>query len=102
MKYILKDLFLGNPEVRVIIIGMGADVDDPVHVQVQVIELWDLVLLHHLTQAGVPLRQPSIEFGHTHRHKDSVLSVQIIISLKMKQSNECVPIHFMDLCYSAY
>ena len=52
---VLENFLLGDSEVRVVIIGMGADVDDPVHVQVQVVELRDLVLLHHLTQARVAL-----------------------------------------------
>ena len=37
------------PEVDVVIVGVRADVDDPVHVQVQVVEFGNLVLFNNLT-----------------------------------------------------
>ena len=69
----IKDYVLCDPKVWVFIIRMRAVVDDSVHVQVKVVELWDLVLLDHLTQAGVPLRQPAIEFWDPHGQLLTVL-----------------------------
>ena len=40
--------------------------DDAVHVEVEVVELGNLVFLHHLTQAGVPLGKPAIKLGNSH------------------------------------
>lgn len=37
-----KDLLLSDTEVYVLVVGVRALVDDPVHVQVQIIKLWDL------------------------------------------------------------
>jgi len=41
-------------------------VDDPVHVEVEVVELGNLVLLDHLAEAGVPLRKPAVKFWNSH------------------------------------
>ena len=48
MEDVCDDLLLGDPEVRVVVVWVGAVVDDAVHVEVEVVELGDLVLLHHL------------------------------------------------------
>ena len=66
MENVLEYLLLTDSEVRVVIVGVGADVDDAVHVKVQVVELRDLVLLHHLTEAGVALAEPPIKLGDSH------------------------------------
>ena len=63
---VLKYFLLTDSEVRVVIVGVGADVDDAVHVKIQVVELWDLVFLHNLTEAGVALAEPPIELGDSH------------------------------------
>lgn len=42
MEDIGEDLLLGDAEVHVLVVGVRALVDDPVHVQVQMIKLWDL------------------------------------------------------------
>ena len=39
---IFEDLFFCYSEVRVIIIGMRAIMNDSVHIQIQVIKFWDL------------------------------------------------------------
>ena len=39
MKNVLKYFLLTNSEVRVVIVGVRADVDDAVHVEVEVVEL---------------------------------------------------------------
>jgi hypothetical protein len=39
---ILEDLLLGDAEMRIEVVGMRADVYDPVHVQVQIVKLRDL------------------------------------------------------------
>ena len=66
MKNILEDLLLTDSKVRIVIVGMRADVDDAVHVEVEVVKLGNLVFLHHFTQTGIPLTQPSVELGDTH------------------------------------
>ena len=66
MENILENLLLTDSEVRIVIVGVGADVDDAVHVEVEVVKLWDLVLLHHLAEAGVPFTKPPVELGDTH------------------------------------
>ena len=48
MKNVLEDLLLTDSEVRIVIVGVGADVDDAVHVEVEVVKLRNLVFLHHL------------------------------------------------------
>ena len=63
---VLKYFLLTDSEVRVVIIGVGADVDDAVHVKVQVVEFGNLVLLDDLAQARVALAQPAIELGYPH------------------------------------
>lgn len=42
MKDILKYLFLCNSEVWIIILRMRANVNNAVHVQVEIVKLWDL------------------------------------------------------------
>ena len=66
MKYRSKDLLLADPKVRVVVVGVRANVDDAVHVQVQVVEFGDLVLLDDLAEAGIALAEPSVELGHPH------------------------------------
>ena len=66
MENVLEYLLLTDSEVRVVIVGVGADVDDAVHVKVQVVELRDLVLLDHFTEAGVALAEPAVELGDSH------------------------------------
>ena len=39
---VLEYFLLTDSEVRVVIVGVGADVNDAVHVKVKVVELWDL------------------------------------------------------------
>ena len=63
---VLEYFLLTDSEVRVVIVGVGADVDDAVHVKVQVVKLWDLVFLDHLTEAGVALAEPPIKLGDSH------------------------------------
>ena len=60
-------MFEFQPEVHVVIVRMGADVDDAVHVQVEVVELRNLMFLDYLAEAGVPLRKPAVELGNSHR-----------------------------------
>ena len=66
MENVLENLLLADSEVRIVIVGMGADVDDAVHVQVQVVKLRNLVFLHNFTETGIPLTEPSVELGDTH------------------------------------
>ena len=49
------DLLLRNPKVWIIVVGVRAVVDDPVHVEVQVVKLRNLVILHHFTQTRIPV-----------------------------------------------
>ena len=42
VEYVLENLFFCDPEVRVVIFRMGAGVNDPIHVQIKVVKLWDL------------------------------------------------------------
>ena len=55
--------------MHITVIGMQADVDDAVHVEVQVVKLGDLKLLDNLAEAGVALGEPAIKLGHSH-HND--------------------------------
>ena len=48
------DLLLCDPEVRIIVVGVRTVVDDPVHVQIQVVKLRNLVVLHYFTQTRIP------------------------------------------------
>ena len=64
---VLEYLLLTDSEVRIVIVGVGADVDDAVHVKVKVVKLWDLVFLHHFTEAGVALAEPPVKLGDSHR-----------------------------------
>ena len=66
MENVLEYFLLTDAEVRIVIVGVGADVDDAIHVEVEIVKLWDLVLLHHLAEAGVPLTQPPVKLGDTH------------------------------------
>ena len=66
MENVLEYFLLTDSEVRVVIVGVGADVDDAVHVKVQVVELRDLILLDHFTEAGVALAEPAVELGDSH------------------------------------
>ena len=66
MENVLKYLLFTDSEVRIVIVGVGADVDDAVHVKVQVIKLWDLVFLDHFTEAGVAFAEPPVELGDSH------------------------------------
>ena len=54
MRISIDDLLLSDSEVRVVIVGVGAIVDDSVHVKVQVVKLGNLVLFHNLAQTGIP------------------------------------------------
>lgn len=42
MEYVLEYLLLGDPEVGITVVRMGAVMDDAVHVQVHVVEVWNL------------------------------------------------------------
>ena len=42
MADVFEDLFLRDSEVWVVIFRMGADVDNAVHVKVQVVKFWQL------------------------------------------------------------
>ena len=64
---VLEYFLLTDSEVRVVIVGVGADVNDAVHVKVKVVELWDLIFLHHFTEAGVPLTEPPVKLWDSHR-----------------------------------
>ena len=66
MEYCFKYFFFGYSEVSIIVIRMWAGVDDTVHVEVQVVELGDLVLLDDLAEARVALAQPPVELGDPH------------------------------------
>ena len=46
--------------------GKEVNVSLTVHVKVHVVKLRDLVLLQHLTEARVALRDPSVELRHPH------------------------------------
>ena len=52
--------------MHIIVVWMRADVDDAVHVEVQVVELGDLMLLDDLAEARVALGEPAIKLGHSH------------------------------------
>ena len=41
-EYFCEDLVLRHSEHRVVIIWMGAHVDDAVHVKIEIVKLWDL------------------------------------------------------------
>ena len=43
--------------------------DDPIHVQVEIIKLGNLVLLDHLGKARIPFRHIPIKFRNTHFSK---------------------------------
>ena len=66
MKNTLKDLLLTNPKVRIIVVWVRADVNDPIHIQIKVVKFRYLVLLHNFAEAWVALTQPAIKFGDTH------------------------------------
>ena len=57
---------LADPEVRIIIIGVRADVDDSIHVQIEIVKLRNLIFLHHFTQTWIPLTQPTIKLRNPH------------------------------------
>ena len=42
VEYVREDLLLRNSEVWVVIFWMRAHVDHTIHVQIQVVKLWDL------------------------------------------------------------
>lgn len=42
MEDVCKNLFLRDAKVDVLVIGMGTLVDNPIHVQIQIVKLWDL------------------------------------------------------------
>lgn len=42
MEDVSENLLLGNAEVDILIIWMGALMDDPIHVQIQIVKLWNL------------------------------------------------------------
>ena len=48
MKNVAKNLLLGDSKVRIVVVRMGAGVNDSVHIQVQIVELRDLVLFYNL------------------------------------------------------
>ena len=66
VKDILKNLLLADPEVRIIIIGVRTDVDDSIHVQIEIVKLRNLIFLHHLAQTWIPLTQPPIKLRNPH------------------------------------
>ena len=66
MENVLENLLLADSEVRIVIVGVRADVDDSVHVQVEVVKLRNLVFLHNFTETGIPLTEPSVELGDPH------------------------------------
>ena len=66
VKYRGEDLLLADPKMRVVVVRVRANVDDAVHVQVQVVEFGDLVLLDDLAEARVTLAEPPVELGHPH------------------------------------
>ena len=66
VKDVLKDLLLADPEVRVVIIGMRADVDDAVHVEIQIVKLRNLIFLDDFTETWIPLRQPAVKLWNSH------------------------------------
>ena len=50
MENVREYFLLGDPEVGVVVVRVGAGVDDPVHVQVQIVKLGDLILLYNLEE----------------------------------------------------
>ena len=51
---------------------MRAVVDDAIHVKVEIVELWDLVLLDELGDERVSLAHRAEEFGNTCRQEHRV------------------------------
>ena len=90
MENVLEYFLLTDSEVRVVIVGVGADVDDAVHVKVQVVELRDLVLLDHFTEAGVALTEPAVELGDTHLEVNITwLTLTMILQFIYKYIPQC-------------
>lgn len=63
---VFKDLLFGDSKMRIVVVGMGADMDDAVHVEVKVVEIRNLVFLDHFAQTWISLTEPSIEFWNSH------------------------------------
>ena len=55
--------------MNIVIVRVRADVNDAVHVEVEVVELGNLMLFDHLAEARVSLWEPPIEFWNTHDRK---------------------------------
>lgn len=85
MKYVQENLVFADAKLDVIIVRMGAIMDDPVHVQIQVIKLGNLVcekkfaffglywrkrthlrLLDQFTQARITFANVAKEFRNPH------------------------------------
>ena len=52
--------------MRIVIIRVGTNVNDSIHVKIKVVKLRYLVLLDNFTEAGIPFTKPSVEFWDTH------------------------------------
>ena len=72
---VVEDLYdhLRFCELCAWIIAMRAVVDDPVHVQIQVVHFWHVGLCNRLIDERVSLAQPSIKLRNTCWHKINVI-----------------------------
>ena len=82
MKYVIKHGFFGQPEMRIVVIWMCTRMYYSIHVQVQVVKIWNLLhefkngrhvhtrihllLSDDLAEARIPLAYPSEEFRYAH------------------------------------
>lgn len=42
MEDVSKNLFLRNAKVDIFVVGVGTLMDDPVHVQIEIVKFWNL------------------------------------------------------------
>ena len=42
MEDVCKNLFLRDAKVDIFVVGVGTLVDNPIHVQIEIVKLWDL------------------------------------------------------------
>ena len=66
MKNVRENLLFGYTKVRIIIIGMRTIVNDPIHIQVQIVEFRDLMLFNDFTQTWISLTEPAVKFWYSH------------------------------------
>ena len=66
MENILENFLFTDSEMRIVVIRVGTNVNDAIHVKIEVVKLRYLVLLDNFTEAGIPFTKPSVEFWDTH------------------------------------